>query len=305
MELILLGGKSLKNQEWIEKVKYEFRIYFPNSEIIYYDHWNKKEFQEIDLDLEAKKLAECAKTKKYFSIFAKSMGTIITMKAVKEYGLNPVFCVFTGLPVNIINEHPEYLNFINDFSCRSILFQNEKDNMGHYQDAKDFKEKARLINLEVIQDTGQNHEYENFYEYLSFLNNSNLEPTNYKEEFIGRNEYNGIFYSKSSFNKFYYKIKINYDDDGFLKPNFLEKMEFYVDGKLLKFFQHEGIFTGLYLRDMGAFAPIYEDVYLITINDWDSGNLSTRGLTINIAGPVDKPQVTRYETISFQVAIRQ
>ena len=73
MELILLGGKSLKNQEWIEKVKYEFRIYFPNSEIIYYDHWNKKEFQEIDLDLEAKKLAECAKTKKYFSIFATAL----------------------------------------------------------------------------------------------------------------------------------------------------------------------------------------------------------------------------------------
>lgn len=96
MDLILLGGYSSHNKEWIEKVADSARDIFDNTEIIYYEHW--KTGREMNLEFESAKLKESA-NKKECCIFAKSAGIIIALREITG-GLKPKKCFFAGMPLN-------------------------------------------------------------------------------------------------------------------------------------------------------------------------------------------------------------
>ena len=104
MNLILLSGNSKSNRKWIFDIDSRVSSAFKNTYVQDYSHW-KKDNSEIDLKFE---LSQLKKVNKYglnpYIIFAKSIGTILSLKAINENILKPTACLFVGFPMAVINE---------------------------------------------------------------------------------------------------------------------------------------------------------------------------------------------------------
>ena len=62
MHIIYLAGNSIRNRDWIEKVKQNFDS-FSTGEIVYYNHWQSGD-KNLNFEVESQKLIELTKNKK-------------------------------------------------------------------------------------------------------------------------------------------------------------------------------------------------------------------------------------------------
>ena len=165
----LLGGNSLKNMDWIKKASIEFKDKFQNQRILFYNHWSNPN-TEMDIFTEAKKLANLGNSNSEYVVFAKSAGIITTLISIHDFGLKPKKCVFVGLPINILNEiNLELLAYIKELNIPTVLFQNSEDPFASYSDVKELLIKSDNKNIELYEEEGNTHDYNNFNKYLSYL----------------------------------------------------------------------------------------------------------------------------------------
>lgn len=92
-KVILLPGNGAHNRQWIEDA--QSRI---GGEILYYRHWEAAE-PTIDFTIETQRFKELADGQS-IEVFAKSVGTLLAMKAVREVGVRIEKAVFVGTAVN-------------------------------------------------------------------------------------------------------------------------------------------------------------------------------------------------------------
>lgn len=164
--LVLLGGNSLKNLDWINKASDYFKQNFPSNKILYYQHWTNSNL-EMDLNLEAKKLVKISKDSQNLTVFAKSAGIMTTLIAMKDYGLKPQKCVFVGFPSNVLDDWGiNYLPYLKEVNIQTTLFQNSEDPMGTYEKTKEIFEKNQINNINLILEEGNTHDYNTFDKYL-------------------------------------------------------------------------------------------------------------------------------------------
>jgi hypothetical protein len=103
MNALFLGGNSPRHQVWIHEMANALSAPLDKAVIHEYMHWETGE-KSIDMDHEISKIGiEMADLKPYL-VFAKSIGTMITLKAMYEKVINPEACVFLGLPLNAITD---------------------------------------------------------------------------------------------------------------------------------------------------------------------------------------------------------
>lgn len=173
IDLVLLGGNSSKNLDWIKEVSENFENNNKNQKILYYNHWLGPDL-EMNLNLETTKLAffpNSYKMSNNFKIFAKSAGIMVVLKAIKEFKLKPEGCVFVGLPLNVLEEWKlEYEPYLQDLDIKSFLFQNSGDPFGSFQKTKEVFEKLGIKNIELIEEKGDTHNYLSYDKYLEKLN---------------------------------------------------------------------------------------------------------------------------------------
>jgi len=164
--LVLLGGNSGKNLDWVNKASDYFKQNFPSNKILYYQHWTNSGM-EMDLNLEAKKLVEIGKNNQNLTVFAKSAGIMTTLIAMKDYGLKPQKCVFVGFPSNVLDDWGiNYLPYLQEVNIQTTLFQNSDDPMGTYEKTKEIFEKNQISNINLILEDGNTHDYNAFDKYL-------------------------------------------------------------------------------------------------------------------------------------------
>lgn len=167
--LILLGGNSAKNLDWVTKASDYFRKDFPDNKIVYYQHWTNLNL-EMDLHLEAKKLVQVGKNSQNLIVFAKSAGIMTTLIAMKDYGLKPQKCIFVGFPSDVLDGWGlNYIPYLQGVTTPTILFQNSEDPMGSYEKTKEIIEKNQIKNIDLRPEEGDTHDYNNFDEYLKTL----------------------------------------------------------------------------------------------------------------------------------------
>jgi len=162
MHIIYLGGGSVRNKTWIEKIKSEFDT-FSDGQILYYDHWLTGE-KNLNFEIESQKLAELVKDKPEYFVFAKSIGSILVLKSIYEKIFNPKKIVFCGHPYNLAQE----LNFpVNDY-LKSLLaptmfIQNEFDPLLSYADLEKVLGENSPADYHLIKNPGNNtHDYDDF-----------------------------------------------------------------------------------------------------------------------------------------------
>lgn len=174
VDLILLGGNSIKNLDWIKDVGENFENDFKDQKILYYNHWLGPDLG-MNLNLETTKLAffpSCYKMSNNYKIFAKSAGIMVVLKAIKDFKLRPARCVFVGFPSNILEEwQVDYIPYLQSLDIKSFLFQNSEDPFGSFQKTKEVFEKLGIKNIELIEEKGDTHNYNNFAKYLEQLSN--------------------------------------------------------------------------------------------------------------------------------------
>lgn len=173
MKLVLLPGNNKSNKEWIEKVESELKDLFSSTSIQYYQHW-KDDKPLIDFDLEANKLVENNKEADIV-IFAKSAGTLLTLKSIKNNLIIPKKCIFAGVPINWAREN----NFdaelwLEEYNIPTLFIQNTNDPVFSFKELKELLAEKKLKNYKIIELPGNSHDYKDLNKLreliVSFLN---------------------------------------------------------------------------------------------------------------------------------------
>lgn len=162
MYIIYLGGGSVRNKDWIEKVKSEFDK-FSDGQILYYSHWQTGD-KNLDFEIESQKLAELVKGKDEYFVFAKSIGSVLVLKSVYEKIINPKKIVICGHPFNLSDK-----KYLKDLPVPTMFIQNEFDPLFSFVDLKKVLQENNPFDYHLIKNLDNNtHDYED-YEKLTKL----------------------------------------------------------------------------------------------------------------------------------------
>jgi hypothetical protein len=161
MHLIIPPGNSPEyNEQWLKDSVKNYSDLFESTKTIIYEHWTK-EMESYDREVEVQKLADAvADLDGNYVIFAKSLGTQITIQAVNEGKINPPKCFFVGSPLNDID--------LGEYNIPTIFVQQTDDMFFKYVDLEK-KLKDKNFKYELIEIPGENHAYDNYEELKEIL----------------------------------------------------------------------------------------------------------------------------------------
>jgi len=162
MNLLLLAGNGQHNKEWIYKVKDVLSPLFATLHVHEYAHWDSDE-AFIDFDKEYATVEEETTKLGQYVIFAKSVGTILTLKGINEGVLHPTKCIFVGLPLTMTAEENSKIKAWLQASNVPILFvQNTDDPLGSFDQVKAFVKSTGVVNCHIVNLPGDSHSYDDF-----------------------------------------------------------------------------------------------------------------------------------------------
>lgn len=165
MKLILLPGNSKENKVWIEEIEATFKNIFDSTKIQYYEHWNKKEENLIDLGLELENLVDMVGENKDYIIFAKSAGVLLALRGIYEKVICPRKCLFVGTPVFWSrNKKFDVDLWLKNYSLPTLFIQKTNDPMISYIELMKVLEGRDVENYKIVEVAGNDHHYENVQE---------------------------------------------------------------------------------------------------------------------------------------------
>lgn len=162
MNLIILPGNSKEyNEDWLNDWATELENMFDSVTKHVFEHW-KTGGEMIDYDVEVKKLVEETKNiGEEYVIFAKSAGTITTVKAVTEEKISPQKCVFTGSPWSHLAKDIGGEKNISKYKIPTLFIQQTDDMFYKYAELEKLLEDHELGEYELVEIPGSNHAYDN------------------------------------------------------------------------------------------------------------------------------------------------
>lgn len=167
-KLLVLAGGSQRNQVWGEACSEYFKSRFDMVFFIHYDHWATGE-KNIDFDKELEKITatvEGTDNDDEWYIFAKSIGSILALKAVAANAISPTKCVFFGMPFSVVEDiiFKDDWSLLETFTVPTLAFHNDNDPTALHDLAKEkITALAPSIELETLH--GDNHDYLDFSSY--------------------------------------------------------------------------------------------------------------------------------------------
>ncbi len=168
MNTEILPGFSLKNKDWAEGLQQFLSKYFSIS-VVYWPHWETEAAQKNWKEIQARNIAQKYKGTE-LNVIAKSIGTLVLMTSLKEYDLKINKIILCGIPLNDLDENDKkYYEILKNISPESILiFQNETDNHGSFNQVRDFIGKIHP-QIKLVNKPRNDHEYPYDEDFLEFL----------------------------------------------------------------------------------------------------------------------------------------
>jgi hypothetical protein len=166
--LIVLPGNSPRNQEWAKQCGEYFAPKFGTTQVHFYQHWIRGEAQ-INFEQELSILrthVEALPQDTHITIYAKSVGTLLTLMAYQLKIVVPDTCVFFGMPLDLAAEGmcKESWALVSDFAVPAIAFHNRHDPVADctfvFETLKKYSEYIKPVALE-----GNTHDYLDFEAY--------------------------------------------------------------------------------------------------------------------------------------------
>lgn len=163
MKVILLGGQSIANKGWIESIHKSLEDGGLDSEIMYYDHWSDGR-ESADVDVEVQKLSRLVSDKGEYMIFAKSIGTILTLKANFEGRISPLSCIFCGVPYDFAKKLGHNIDdWIGKLNIKVTVFQKSGDPYGGYNRIDEVMKggSIEVVRYRIEGESDNDHNYAN------------------------------------------------------------------------------------------------------------------------------------------------
>lgn len=162
MNLLLLGGNSLHNRDWLSEVEREVAPLFERTYMHRYAHWQAGE-GNIELGLELPRVQQAAAALGDYGVFAKSAGTLLTLKGIAEGGLAPKWCVFTGVPLAFGQGNSFVMDtWLAANSAPTHFLQNTNDPTASFAELKTYLATHTKPGYRLTELPGDSHEYRDF-----------------------------------------------------------------------------------------------------------------------------------------------
>jgi hypothetical protein len=165
-KLIVIPGNSKRNKEWGEAVVSHYAEKFDDVYMQSYDHWESGE-QDINIEVELNKLREVVESSDAdYIVFAKSIGSLLTLLAVQKGFIQPKKCVFFGMPLEMASQElfKDDWSPLATFSIPAIAFHNDNDPINHDY-TKEALEAHSSGGITFYTKVGSDHNYTEFEAY--------------------------------------------------------------------------------------------------------------------------------------------
>lgn len=158
MNLGLLPGNS--HLEWMREVEDKIKPLFDETKLLEYKHFETGE-ELIDLEHESDKLEELIYDLGEYLIVAKSAGSILAVKNIFENKINPIGCVFMGVPILWAREKGfEVDKWIKNYSMPTLFIQQTNDPYMPAEKLREWLLENNVSNYTLVEVPGDNHHYE-------------------------------------------------------------------------------------------------------------------------------------------------
>ncbi|MEY3784237.1 MAG: hypothetical protein RLZZ230_559 [Candidatus Parcubacteria bacterium] len=164
-KLLILPGNSPRNQAWGEACAEFFAEQFDEIYLQLYDHWETGE-EVINVPTELDKIlatVEEGDPNDEWYICAKSVGALVALIAVQEEIINPIKCIFWGMPLDGAAEElfADDWSALADFAVPTLVFHNDSDPIADC-DFTEHKLKELGQDIAFKKFSGDTHDYLNF-----------------------------------------------------------------------------------------------------------------------------------------------
>ncbi len=160
MNVLLLGGMSLRNRDWVHEVATSLKPLFKKVIVQYYNHWLTG--REMDLDYEQQGIASILpELANDYVVLAKSAGVVLSVKAIADGILKPKKCLFAGTALAMVeNERLPFADWLKAVDCPVLFVQNTHDPVASFAKLKQYVEDLHKTDCQFIELPGDTHDYE-------------------------------------------------------------------------------------------------------------------------------------------------
>ncbi len=170
MPLLLLGWNNIHNQSRIKEVEQQLKSFFDETYIHIYQHRIAGE-GDMDVEKEVDIVSVKIKDQKDLVIFAKSLGTVLSMKLMIDKWIVPQVCIFVWLPLWYIrNMWFPLKTYLSKISCPVLFIQNKEDPAGSYTEV--VREIGQISNnFSFVELPGSDHNYSDVEKFSEVISN--------------------------------------------------------------------------------------------------------------------------------------
>lgn len=137
MNLLIFSGNSLRNRDYAFKIEANLKDLFGSTHIQDYQHWATGQ-EWIDLPHELETLKATKPSGKY-GVFAKSIGTVLTVQAIQQGIIAPKFLLLCGIPLGyIVKDFPEFGKILASYNIPTVIIQNDEDPVGSSKEVHEY-----------------------------------------------------------------------------------------------------------------------------------------------------------------------
>lgn len=162
MKTIILPGYSLVNKEWVEVTAAEL-----GAKVHPWKHWRQG---SMSVKFEVGKIIEEIGSQSV-NILAKSVGTMICMNLLQKIPRQINKIILCGIPSVSEDRLKLFKKSLETFpSEKIIVFQNQKDPLGNFDEVKKFMSKVnpKIVVIKMLRD---DHHYPYSSDFKKFLGN--------------------------------------------------------------------------------------------------------------------------------------
>lgn len=164
MHLVLFGGNSTRNQPWLHELEQRVGGRFDSTYAQDYQHWQSGE-GAIDFTAELRELRDRLPFRRNYGVVAKSIGCVLTAKALEQGILRPQFLLLMGLPLGVIQrDHPDFAAIMAKQELPITLMQNLDDPVASSEAANTYLSEVLSDNphYRFVEEGGDTHDYTHF-----------------------------------------------------------------------------------------------------------------------------------------------
>ena len=173
MHAIILPGSSKEyNERWLYDSEKAYKDLFDGTTTMTYEWWEEgSEDKANQIDPEVEKLSKIAeKVDGDYVIIAKSVGTLITVKAVSDGKISPKKCVFMGSPWgDFAEKQGSFENSLEKFTIPTLFIQQTNDMFFRYQELEEVVNGSKVTDYKMVEVPGEDHSYTNYDEIKGWV----------------------------------------------------------------------------------------------------------------------------------------